>query len=58
MKRLPSDHYFRTVETVKDYQTFIMSGMSWEWEPECPESWAEHCRLKEVWLEHKAYDGT
>jgi len=58
MKQLCSDHYWRVVETEEDYKLFLKSGMHWEIEPHLPETWAEHCRLKTIWEEHKAYDGT
>lgn len=45
MEALPSNRYFELVKTKEDYQKFISSGMAWEVEINCPNSWQEHLAL-------------
>lgn len=50
MEALPSDRYFELVKTKEDYLLFISTGMAWEVEGNCPNSWQEHLAL----LDYKA----
>lgn len=42
----PSKRYWEVVKTKKDYDDFVGSGMAWELEPNTPDSWHQHMRLK------------
>lgn len=41
----PSKRYFESVETREDYDKFIASGMAYEFEVNCPNSWEEHLKM-------------
>lgn len=45
---IPSDRYFEVVKTVEDYNKLKASGMAWEVEPNLPNTWAEHIKIKEL----------
>ena len=45
----PSDYYFKLVKTKRDYDKMLSSGMAWEVEPQFPESWELHCKMKMQW---------
>jgi len=44
---MPSDKYFDIIKNLEDYEKFIASGMAWEWEPDCPNTWSRHLELVE-----------
>jgi hypothetical protein len=51
---IPSDRYWNLVITREDYDKFIGSGMAWEVEPDCPETWTEHLEMKKLMEKNNA----
>lgn len=43
---MPSDRYWEQIKTQEDYNAFIKTGMAWELEPDCPDTWTKHVKLK------------
>lgn len=54
--KLPSNKYFESVKTIKEYLAFYDSGMLFELEPNAPMSWDEHLKMLEFKKKKDYYD--